>query len=108
MPNYSLVPVDHQPDFDDYSLVPVDHDPFAGDGLVQHWRVQQAQAQPQSPPPQQPATGAGQPDAGAPAAGGGLRGSDGALDFLQENGRFDSYVYKKYSTGTPPAGPQVT
>jgi hypothetical protein len=27
---------------------------------------------------------------------------------LQENGRFDSYVYKKYSTGTPPAGPQVT
>ncbi|GEM_PF-2339551 len=23
MPDYSLVPVDHQPDFDDYSLVPV-------------------------------------------------------------------------------------
>ena len=108
MPGYSLVPVDYQPDFDDYSLVPVDYDPFAGDDVIQQWRIQQAQAQPQSPPPQQPPAGAAQPGAGAPAAGGGLSGSDGALDFLQENGRFDSYVYKKYSTGTPPAGPQVT
>ena len=107
MPDYSLVPVDHQPDFDDYSLVPVDHDPFAADGAIQQW-IQQAQAQLQGQPQQQPPAGAGQPDAGAPAAGGGLSGSDGALDFLQENGRFDSYVYKKYSTGTPPAGPQVT
>jgi hypothetical protein len=29
MPNYSLVPVDYQPDFDGHSLVPVDYDPFA-------------------------------------------------------------------------------
>ena len=35
MPDYSLVPVDYQPDFDDYSLVPVDHDPFAADGVAQ-------------------------------------------------------------------------
>lgn len=108
MPDYSLVPVDHQPDFDDYSIVPVDYDPFAADGLTQEAQIQLAQAQPQSPPQQQPATGAGQPDAGAPAAVGGLSGSDGALDFLHENGRFDSYVYKKLSTGTPPTGPQVT
>jgi hypothetical protein len=27
---------------------------------------------------------------------------------LTENGRIDSYVYKKISTGTPPTGPQVT
>jgi hypothetical protein len=27
---------------------------------------------------------------------------------LTENGRVDSYVYAKRSTGTPPAGPQVT
>jgi hypothetical protein len=27
---------------------------------------------------------------------------------LTENGRGDSYVYKKLSTGTPPAGPQVS
>jgi hypothetical protein len=27
---------------------------------------------------------------------------------LTENGRVDSYVYKKLSTGTPPAGPQVS
>jgi hypothetical protein len=103
MPDYSLVPVDHQPDFDDHSLVPVDHNPFAMDGPAQQAQIQQAQAQvplqgsPQQPPP----AGAGQPDAGAPAAGGGLT-------FLRENGRFDSYVYEKNSTGTPPAGPQVT
>ena len=97
MPDYSLVPVDHQPDFDDHSLVPVDHDPFAEDGPAQLAQIQLAQAQPQ----QQPPAGAGQPDAGAPAAGGGLTP-------LTENGRVDSYVYAKNSTGTPPAGPQVT
>jgi hypothetical protein len=77
MPDYSLVPVDYQPDFDDYSPVPVDHDPFAADGVTQQAQIQQAQAQPQGPPQQQPATGAGQPDAGAPAAGGGPSGSEG-------------------------------
>ena len=103
MPDYSLVPVDYQPDFGDYSLVPVDHNPFAEDGVTQQAQIQQAQAQaqPQGSPQQQPATGTGQPDAGAPAAGGGLA-------LLTENGRVDSYVYKKLSTGTPPAGPQVT
>jgi len=97
MPDYSLVPVDHQPDFDDHSLVPVDHDPFAEDGPAQLAQIQLARAQPQ----QQPPAGAGQPDAGAPAAG-------GVLTPLTENGRVDSYVYKKLSTGTPPAGPQVS
>jgi hypothetical protein len=149
MPDYSLVPVDYQPDFDDYSLVPVDYDPFAADGLAQQAQIQQAQAQPQGPPQQQPATGAGQPDAGAPAAGDGPSGSggDGAgptggppnptldqgaakaapfggyanpaptdslpsnggpIPLRDENGMVDSYVYAKNSTGTPPAGPQVT
>jgi hypothetical protein len=97
MPGYSLVPVDHQPDFDDHSLVPVDYDPFAADGLGQQPQIQLAQAQPQ----QQPPAGAGQPDAGAPAA-------SGALSPLTENNRLDSYVYKKLATGTPPAGPQVS
>jgi hypothetical protein len=41
MPDYSLVPVDYQPDFDDYSLVPVDHDPFAADGVTQQAQFQQ-------------------------------------------------------------------
>ena len=91
MPGYSLVPVDYQPDFDDYSLVP------AADGVAQQPQIQQAQTQPQ----QQPQMGAGQPDAGAPAA-------EGVLTPLTENGRVDSYVYKKITTGTPPAGPQVT
>ena len=47
MPNYSLVPVDHQPDFDGYSLVPVDYDPFAADGPIQQAQTQLA-SQPQS------------------------------------------------------------
>jgi hypothetical protein len=98
MPDYSLVPVDHQPDFSDYSIVPVDYDPFAADGIAQQAQIQLAQAQPQ----QQPPAGAGQPDAGVPAAGGVLS------PLRDENRMVDSYVYKKLSTGTPPTGPQVT
>jgi hypothetical protein len=103
MPDYSLVPVNYQPEFDDHSFVPVDHDPFAADGVAQQPKIQlaQAQAPPQGPPQQQPPAGAGQPDAGAPA-------TDGVLGPLKENGRVDSYVYKKITTGTPPAGPQVS
>ncbi len=33
MGDYSLVPVEHQPDFENVSLVPVEHDPFSADGL---------------------------------------------------------------------------
>jgi hypothetical protein len=46
MPDFSLVPVDYQPDFDVYSLVSVDHDPFAAEGLTQQARTQLA-SQPQ-------------------------------------------------------------
>ena len=82
MPNYTLVPVDHQPDFDDHSLVPVDYDPFAEDGGTQLAQVRPAQAQqtqsqptqplPQSQPlppslPQPPAMGVGRLGAGASA-----------------------------------------
>jgi hypothetical protein len=58
MADFSLVPVEHQPDFSDASLVPVDHDPFADDGATQQaqtqiraapTQTQPAQAQPQSP-----------------------------------------------------------
>ena len=75
MADYSLVPVDHEPEFENFSLVPVDHDPFAEDGVTQA-PTQVAQAQPlqpqpmqprpQSPPPLPPA-GVNQPDVGAPA-----------------------------------------
>lgn len=102
MPDYSLVPVDYQPNFDDYSLVPVDHDPFVANGVAQQSQIQLAQAQPQGSPQQPPATGAVQPDAGAPAAGGVLS------PLRDENDMIDSYVYKKFSTGAPPLGPQVT
>jgi len=83
MPDYSLVPVDYQPDFDDYSLVPVDHDPFAEDGVTQQAQIQQpptptqpARPQPQTQP-QQPATGAGQPGVNGPATGNSLSGPGG-------------------------------
>jgi hypothetical protein len=110
MPDYTLVPVDYQPDFGDYTLVPVDYDPFAGDRVAQQSQVQYAQAQPQGPLQQQPGTGAGEPDAGAPAATPiDPLASNGVLSALTENGRVvDSYVYKKLSTGTPPVGPRVS
>lgn len=38
MPDFSLVPVDHQPDFSDVSLFPVDYDPFSADDLVKQAR----------------------------------------------------------------------
>jgi len=66
MVDYSLVPVDHQPDFSDVSLVPVDHDPFGADSGVQEAQAQPAQPQPESPP-QQPAMGAVQLNAGGPS-----------------------------------------
>ena len=102
--------MDHQPDFDSYSLVPVDYDPFAADGVAQQPQIQYAQAEPQGPPQQQPATGAGQPDAGAPAAApADPLTSNGVLTALHdENNMFDSYVYARRSTGTPPAGPRVS
>jgi hypothetical protein len=76
MPDYSLVPVDYQPEFEGVSLVPVDHDPFSTDGVTQQAQTQQAQTQ--QGQPQQPATGAGQPDDGAPVIDGGPSGSQGA------------------------------
>ena len=57
MDDVSLVPVEHQPDFENVSLVPVDHDPFSADGVTQQAPSQQAQSEPAQPPPQQPATG---------------------------------------------------
>lgn len=51
MSDYSLVPVDHQPDFGDVTLVPVDHDPFADGGPIQQ---AQTQAQPSQAQPAQP------------------------------------------------------
>lgn len=57
MDDHSLVPVEHQPDFENASLVPVDHDPFSADGVAQQAPSQQAQSQPAQPEPQQLATG---------------------------------------------------
>ncbi len=57
MGDYSLVQVEHQPDFENVALVPVDHDPFSDDGVAQQPPGPQAQEQLAQPPPQQPATG---------------------------------------------------
>jgi hypothetical protein len=78
MPDFSLVPVEHQPDFADVSLVPVDHDPFSADRTTQQAQVHQAETQNQQMPTlfqqarlqsplQQRAAGASQPNAAAPA-----------------------------------------
>lgn len=96
MSNYSLVPVDHQPDFADYSLVPVDHDPFAADGVTQQAHIQQppTPAQPVQPQPQQPVTGAGQPGVNGPATGNSPSGSGGITGVKRfggaEGGHFPS------------------
>ena len=76
MPDYSLVPVDHQPDFGDVSLVPVDHDPFGTDDVAQPAQTQPAQNQPKSSP-QLPAAGPDLPDVGAPLIGDGGQFSPG-------------------------------
>jgi len=57
MADYSLVPVEHQPEFENVSLVPVDHDPFSADGVTQQAPSPQTQSEPAQPPPQQSATG---------------------------------------------------
>ena len=48
MADYSLVPVEHQPDFENVSLVPVDHDPFSADGVTQQVPGQTVPSQPAS------------------------------------------------------------
>ena len=73
MPDFSLMPVDHQPDFGDVSLVPVDHDPFSADGPTQQTQVQPAQFQPASSS-QLPATRTAQLNVGPPANGDGTGG----------------------------------
>jgi hypothetical protein len=76
MPDYSLVPVDYQPDFSDFSLVPVDYDPFSADRMVQQAGAQLGQPQP-AEPPQQPATSPEYPDVGTPLIGDGGQFSSG-------------------------------
>src|SRR5690348_4761972 len=57
MDDYSLVPVDHPPDFENVSLVPVDHDPFRDQGVTQQAQGQHAQTEPTQSLPQHTATG---------------------------------------------------
>jgi len=40
MPDYSLVPVEYQPEFEGVSLVPVDYDPFSAEDMIQQARAQ--------------------------------------------------------------------
>lgn len=73
MDDFSLVPVEHRPDFEDVSLVPVDHDPFGVDGVPRQVQAQQApQVQAQAPlaqtQPQQLATTIWQPNIGGPSS----------------------------------------
>ncbi|RTM11571.1 MAG: hypothetical protein EKK33_21340 [Bradyrhizobiaceae bacterium] len=69
MADYSLVPVEHQPDFENVTLVPVEHDPFSADDVT--LRAQSPQAQ-----TQHPTMGAGQ--SSAPTHGGATTDSTGS------------------------------
>jgi hypothetical protein len=69
MDDYSLVPVEHQPDFENASLVPVDHDPFGADGITQQAQFPQPQTQAQQAPQTQPQAGVGQPPVNEPTSG---------------------------------------
>lgn len=42
MPDVTLVPVDHEPDFGGVSFVPVDHNPFSADDMIAQARTQLA------------------------------------------------------------------
>src|ERR1700688_2777796 len=110
MPDYSLVPVDYQPDFDDYSLVPVDHDPFAADALPQQAQFQQppTPTPPAQPQPQQPATGAGQPGVNGPATGsnpsgwgGGGIGRTGGAPNPDQVGASEPLPFSGFANPTP-------
>jgi hypothetical protein len=71
MSDVSLVPVEHQPEFEGVSLVPVEHDPFVGDDATQHAQSPQAQTQPaqsRQVQTQQPAVGVSQSSAPTPGA----------------------------------------
>lgn len=58
MAEYSLVPVDHQPEFSDVSLVPVDHDPFSADDMIGQARTQLATQPERLSATEMPAVGA--------------------------------------------------
>jgi hypothetical protein len=77
MSDVSLVPVDHQPDFENVSFVPVDHNPFDDSGAAQQAPAQPQPAEAQTQQPQSPATGANLPDVGPPLIGDGGQFSAG-------------------------------
>ncbi|HEX5242553.1 MAG TPA: DUF4951 domain-containing protein [Tepidisphaeraceae bacterium] len=91
MPDFSLVPVERQPDFADVSLVPVDHDPFGDDGVTQQTQAQPGQTRAQSTQSQliqiQPQ---GQPQSAPPnpisPAGPAIEGGSGSpfVDFFNQ------------------------
>ena len=108
MADYSLVPVEHQPDFENVSLVPVEHDPFSDDDATQRAPTQPAeipiqspqtqrqaqqaqfpQPQPQPAPQtqlQQPATKANEPGVTGPANGNDPGGSGGVAGIKRFGG----------------------
>jgi len=108
MADYSLVPVEHQPDFENVSLVPVEHDPFSADDATQRAPTQPAeipiqspqtqrqaqqaqfpQPQPQPAPQtqlQQPATKANEPGVTGPANGNDPGGSGGVAGIKRFGG----------------------
>jgi hypothetical protein len=112
MADYSLVPVDYQPDFENVSLVPVDYNPFADSGgmvqqapaqaQIQPTQVQLAQNQPQGPP-QQPATGPNQPSVNGPPVVNSPAGSSGGAtnNPASDQGGVGALPFNGFANPTP-------
>jgi hypothetical protein len=96
MSDYSLVPVEHQPDFSDATLIPVEHDPYSADDAAQ-----QAQAQPVQPQTR-PVAGVARPDAGAGASS--TPAPDAAESWSPDGAARDNAVPTPSTASTPNPG----
>jgi hypothetical protein len=103
--DYALVPVEHQPDFENVALVPVDHDPFEEDGATQQAQSQQAQTPAAQPvdQPQQSAAGVARLYVGPPTnnASASEPTSSTVSTALPDNAPFQPFGELKPWTPTP-------
>jgi hypothetical protein len=102
--DYSLVAVDHQPDFDNISLVPVEHDPFSADGVTPQAQSQQAQPQPAQPQPQQSAAVVSRLYVGRPANNPQASEVDESWNPMPKKKMFQTNRPHRHKTGPPMTG----
>ena len=102
MPDFSLVSVDHQPDFGDISFVPVDHDPFGADGMIEQARTQlESQSQRLATVSDLRGYGGGSRGSDGGFYGGGLGGSYDASGYVPGAGPYSSESEGQVAKETP-------